>query len=221
MNNRCGGPSPRAKLSGVLNLVELDLRHREVLAVVGEKSAAVFNGNSGDDGIGQSQRAPLACPGTLEVTGQPRCAFVQFETLKSASAKRKILIITTVGDSPESWDRRIMRIAADAAGVVDLLVLVGKKKDTKRAGKAASDHGLLPEGLHQFEDVRDVARFLQSTLRFGDLVLLRGRTSDHMARVYHSQLRDVACWKSDCQKTSLCDHCPELFGDGKLVEAGS
>jgi UDP-N-acetylmuramoyl-tripeptide--D-alanyl-D-alanine ligase len=134
-----------------------------------------------------------------------------FETLKNAQASRKILVITTVGDSPESWDRRLTRIAVQASTVVDLLILVGEKKDTKRAGKAAVVGGLPPERLHQFEHLRDVSTFLKDTLRFGDLLLLRGLMGDHVARVYHAQLREVACWKDNCGKKTLCDYCPELF----------
>jgi UDP-N-acetylmuramoyl-tripeptide--D-alanyl-D-alanine ligase len=134
-----------------------------------------------------------------------------FETLKNARAQRKILVITTVGDSPESWNRRLTRIATEASTVVDLLILVGKNKDTKRAGKAAVVGGLPPGGLHQFEHLHEVAIFLKDTLRFGDLLLLRGRTSDHVARVYHAQLREVACWMDNCGKKTFCDYCPELF----------
>lgn len=173
---------------------------------------------------GRMDPCVLPCGATVlrdDFNGSLDTFIAAFEALESARAKRKILVITTVGDSPESWDRRIMRIAAQAAKVVDLLVLVGKKKDTKRAGKAALAGGLAPEGLHEFDDLRKVANFLKSTLRFGDLVLLRGRTTDHITRVYHAQLGEVACWKTSCRERNLCDHCPELFGKGKLVEAGT
>lgn len=140
-----------------------------------------------------------------------------FEALKSARAMRKILVITTVGDSPESWDHRIMRIAAEAASAVNLLVLVGKKKDTKRAGKAALAHGLSPMGLHEFDDLQQLATFLKS-LRLGDLILLRGRTTDHITRVYHAQFREVSCWKTYCTERNLCDHCPELFRKDKFMK---
>jgi len=142
-----------------------------------------------------------------------------FEALKSARAMRKILVITTVGDSPESWDHRIMRIAAEAAEVVDLLILVGKNKDTKRARKAALAQGLSPEGVHEFDDLRQLASFLKSTLRLGDLMLLRGRTTDHITRVYHAQFREVSCWKTHCSERNLCDHCPELFGKNKQEQS--
>jgi UDP-N-acetylmuramoyl-tripeptide--D-alanyl-D-alanine ligase len=144
---------------------------------------------------------------------------VAFEALKAAKAARKILVITTVGDSPESWDRRTMRVAREAASVVQMLVLVGKTKDTKRAGKAALNEGLSAENLFTFEDLRELAAFLKSTLRLGDLMLLRGRTTDHITRVFHAQTREVSCWKTHCTERNLCDHCSELFGKDRPREA--
>ena len=44
----------------------------------------------------------------------------------------------------------------------------------------------------------------------GDLVLLKGRTTDHAARLFLAQLGPVRCWKSDCGKTTPCDVCWEL-----------
>jgi len=156
-----------------------------------------------------------------DVNGSLDTFLAAFETLKNAQAQRKILVITNVGDSPESWSRRLFRIVAEAATVVDLLILIGKKRDTKRAGKLAVIGGLAPEGLHQFEHLRDVAIFLKGTLRIGDLVLLRGRMSDHVARLYHAQLGEVACWKEECGKKTLCDYCPELLPELKMVKSGN
>lgn len=142
-----------------------------------------------------------------------------FEVLKTAEARRKILVITTVGDSPESWDHRTIRIAGEAANVVQMLVLVGKTKDTKRAGKAALTHGLAAENLFAFDDLRELSVFLKSTLQFGDLMLLRGRTTDHITRVFHAQLREVSCWKTHCTERNLCDHCSELFAKQRTQDS--
>jgi UDP-N-acetylmuramoyl-tripeptide--D-alanyl-D-alanine ligase len=155
----------------------------------------------------------LPCGATIlrdDVNGSLDTFLVAFEALKASQAQRKILVITTVGDSPESWDHRLMRIAAESAGAVDMLVLAGKRKDTKRARNAAMKQGLPAEALHEFETLRELSGFLKSTLRFGDLVLLRGRTTDHMARVYHAQLKEVTCWKTTCSERMLCDNCPKL-----------
>ena len=174
--------------------------------------------------LGRMEACVLPCGATIlrdDLNGSLDTFLRAFETLKAARAKRKILVITTVSDSPEGWDRRTARIAEDAALVVDMLVLIGKRRDTKRAGKAALARGLAAEALREFEDLRDVSRFLQSTLQSGDLVLLRGRTTDHVTRIYHAQLQEVSCWKKHCSKTSLCDYCPELFARGKAFETKS
>ncbi len=136
---------------------------------------------------------------------------LSFQALREARAERKILAITTVSDSSEGWDRRLRRIVVEAAGVADEVLLVGRKDDTKRAVTAAVAAGFSRDQLHCFEGLRDAAEFLPNFLRAGDLLLLRGRSGDHMARLYHAQLRQVSCWIDHCSKMILCDHCPALF----------
>ena len=48
------------------------------------------------------------------------------------------------------------------------------------------------------------------TVQGGDLVLLKGRTTDLAARLFFARLGPVRCWKPDCGKTTLCDVCWEL-----------
>jgi UDP-N-acetylmuramoyl-tripeptide--D-alanyl-D-alanine ligase len=134
-----------------------------------------------------------------------------FQVLREARAERKILAITTVTDSTERWRYRLRRIVREAAGVADEVLLVGHKDDTKRAVTAAVAAGFSRDQLHCFERLLDAAEFLPGFLRAGDLLLLRGRAGDHVARVYHAQLRHVSCWIDHCSETILCDHCPALF----------
>jgi UDP-N-acetylmuramoyl-tripeptide--D-alanyl-D-alanine ligase len=134
-----------------------------------------------------------------------------FKVLREAHAARKILAITTVSDSQETWDKRLRRIACDAAQVVDHLILVGTKDDAKRAAKKVIASGFPSEGLHCFATSADAAKFLLAFLRAGDLLLLRGRISDHMGRLYHAQINSVQCWLEYCPKMILCEQCPELF----------
>lgn len=138
-----------------------------------------------------------------------------FEVLRAARAERKILVVTTVIDTPESWDQRTKRIAREAAGVVNMLVLVGSLDTTKKAARTARSAGLAPAQVRVCRDPREAAAFLRSELRSGDLVLLRGRVQDHLTRLYYAQLSEVACWKETCQKRKLCDHCSELFEWGQ------
>jgi UDP-N-acetylmuramoyl-tripeptide--D-alanyl-D-alanine ligase len=58
--------------------------------------------------------------------------------------------------------------------------------------------------------LRSAAEFLRTELRHGDLMLLKGRTTDHAARIFFAQLGQVGCWKTDCDKRMLCDTCWEL-----------
>jgi UDP-N-acetylmuramoyl-tripeptide--D-alanyl-D-alanine ligase len=61
-----------------------------------------------------------------------------------------------------------------------------------------------------FSTFQETAEFLRKELRAGDLVLLKGRTTDHIARVYFAQFGSVSCWKAYCPKRMLCDECWEL-----------
>ncbi|MEN6604265.1 MAG: hypothetical protein ABFD86_17780, partial [Bryobacteraceae bacterium] len=47
-------------------------------------------------------------------------------------------------------------------------------------------------------------------LRSGDLALLKGRTTDHAARLLFAQFGTVKCWDQHCGKTMLCDNGWEL-----------
>ena len=53
------------------------------------------------------------------------------------------------------------------------------------------------------------ARFRRE-LRAGDLVLLKGRGTDHLARLFFAQFGPLACWKHPCHFQIICDICPQL-----------
>ena len=64
--------------------------------------------------------------------------------------------------------------------------------------------------MHDFPSLEAAAGFLRSALKSDDLMLLKGRTTDHAARIFLAQLGDVGCWKVYCPKRTLCDDCWEL-----------
>jgi hypothetical protein len=41
-------------------------------------------------------------------------------------------------------------------------------------------------------------------------VLLKGRISDHISRLYFAQLGPIRCWRAACGRRIACDVCPEL-----------
>lgn len=133
------------------------------------------------------------------------------EVLREARAARKLLVITTVSDSGESWNQRLLHIAMGAAGCVDILILIGEQKNTRTAARQLPAAGFPAAQLHCCTGLQQASDLLRKLLRAGDLVLLRGRSSDHVGRLYHDQLRPAGCWTDYCPKMILCDDCQELF----------
>src|SRR5581483_4597787 len=123
---------------------------------------------------------------------------VAFEALKNARASRKILAISTVIDTEESWQARMRSLVTEASPVVDLLVLFGEPRFTRRAAEAAERIGKAQ--VVEFSDLRAAAEFFRTELQAGDLVLLRGKVDHHLSRLFHAQFREVACWKPSCSK---------------------
>lgn len=128
--------------------------------------------------------------------------------LREASADRRLLAITDMSDFGVNRRQRLKRLAAAAPGAAEVLVIVGEEAEYGR--RRAIDAGL-PEGnVHAFAAIREAAGFLRQELRPGDLMLLKGRTTDHAARILFAQVGPVGCWKEFCPKRMPCDICWEL-----------
>ncbi|MCP5116524.1 MAG: hypothetical protein GY953_37325 [bacterium] len=128
--------------------------------------------------------------------------------LESATAKRRVLVITDMSDHSGHRKHRRRYIAERLPGVADLVVFVGEMSEY--GARRAVDAGLDPDSAHGFPTLKQAAEFLRAELREGDLVLVKGRTTDHAARLFLAQLGDVGCWKEYCPKRMLCDICWEL-----------
>ncbi|NBC48511.1 MAG: aminoacyl-tRNA hydrolase [Gammaproteobacteria bacterium] len=129
---------------------------------------------------------------------------VTLDFLKAARAERKVAIIGTLSDYSLSASKLYPKVARRLREVADLIVFVGPH--ALRALKArtdAEDHQ-----LQGFTDIRDAHRFLQSELRAGDLVYLKGTNRvDHLVRLVLARQGPVTCWVSDCGRGSFCDRC--------------
>jgi UDP-N-acetylmuramoyl-tripeptide--D-alanyl-D-alanine ligase len=129
--------------------------------------------------------------------------------LAEAGDARRVAVIADASDYGSTARRRRVRVLGrEVAAVADVAVFVGEAAAFGRRG--ALEAGIATENVHAFAALPDAARFLGETLRDGDLVLLKGRVSDHLARLYFAQLGAVGCWKEHCPKVMLCDECPEL-----------
>jgi len=131
------------------------------------------------------------------------------QALAEACDARRVAVIADASDYGSTARRRRVRgLGREVAAAADVAVFVGEAAAFGRRG--ALEAGMAPGNVHAFAALPDAASFLAETLRAGDLVLLKGRVSDHLARLYFAQLGAVGCWKEHCPKVILCDECPEL-----------
>jgi len=129
--------------------------------------------------------------------------------LETARAGRRVLVAGEFSDSPWRSQVRLRELGRAAARVADLALFVDPHHG-RDAVRAAVGAGMRPGAALAFADVAQVADYLRSALRPGDLVLLKGRTTDHFSRVFFAQFGSIGCWTSACARTSLCDSCEEL-----------
>jgi UDP-N-acetylmuramoyl-tripeptide--D-alanyl-D-alanine ligase len=130
------------------------------------------------------------------------------EFLREARGVRRVLVVTDFSDSGVNRRHRLQWLAAAVANWLDVLVLVGGEHEY--GGRRATESGMAQEKFHGFQSLREAAGFLKTELRSGDLVLLKGRTTDHAARLFFAQCGTLECWRDYCRKTMLCDTCWEL-----------
>lgn len=128
--------------------------------------------------------------------------------LEQARAQRKILLFTDVADSKEKPRRRLRDVGTTAARIADAAIFLGEH--SAYAVRAAIAAGMPADQVWSFYDIAEAAQHLRAELRVGDLVLLRGRTCDHLARLPLSLTGEVKCWKNYCSKSMECGDCPEL-----------
>ncbi|TCK19035.1 UDP-N-acetylmuramoyl-tripeptide--D-alanyl-D-alanine ligase [Thiogranum longum] len=149
-----------------------------------------------------------------EVNGSPDTLQAMLEVLRNARAKRRGLVFSDQSDSKDSPRRRLRNIGHLAAGLCDFAVFVGAH--AHHAVRAATDAGMDASCCREFRNIRDAAEWLEESLRAGDLVFLKGRSTDHLSRILFAQFGKIGCWKSSCNITRLCDVCSELEPDFDL-----
>ena len=69
---------------------------------------------------------------------------------------------------------------------------------------------MLEAQVRTFVSLEPLARFVREELRDGDLVLIKGRTTDHLSRVVLSQFGELKCWDPACKRRLTCDFCWRL-----------
>lgn len=198
-----GEPGVRAALAAVAVGRELGLP----LALLARRLAAV---------------TPM--PGRLEVMALPGGALAlcddyksgaetfapAFAALASAPAARRFAVLGDVTEPAAPQQQVYRRLGAEAGRVASRLLYLGNKFDAFAAG--ARDAGLPREAVSEHHDVREAAAVLARELAPGDVVLIKGRINQKLARVALALAgRRVGCAIRSCRADSFrCAECPLL-----------
>jgi UDP-N-acetylmuramoyl-tripeptide--D-alanyl-D-alanine ligase len=138
-------------------------------------------------------------------------ARVAFTILAEARTEgRKVVVAGPLKDIGLSHAKQDRQLAIEAAACADMVVFIDHAESLRIKVAAAMEAGVPRERVWGFGTVQEVAEFLRSELRRGDLVLLKGRTSDHLTRIVFYQTGHVGCWLKECTIREVCDQCEKL-----------
>jgi UDP-N-acetylmuramoyl-tripeptide--D-alanyl-D-alanine ligase len=116
--------------------------------------------------------------------------------------------VSDFSDFGKNRIHRLRHLGRAAARSADLALFVGESAAYGR--RRAIEAGMPAEQAREFRTLEEAARFLRAELGRGDLLLLKGRTTDHVTRVYHALIGTIECWKVACGRYTPCDRCWEL-----------
>jgi UDP-N-acetylmuramoyl-tripeptide--D-alanyl-D-alanine ligase len=131
--------------------------------------------------------------------------------LKEAEAVRRWLVLSNVADIAVGSQQRARMLAKEAISAADNILLIGMH--ARQFQRHIRIQGFPLDRMHVFSSWREAAAWLASVCRKGDLMLIRGYTSDHLSRIFYALHGPVACSKETCERLCLCDLCRDLYGD--------
>lgn len=143
-----------------------------------------------------------------EVNGSVDTLAAALKVLEEATAGRKMIVFTDVSDSSQKPRNRVRDVGKTVARFAQSAMFLGEYSEY--GARAAVASGMPADQVWHFLNIEDGARQLKESLRPGDLVLLRGRRVDHLARIYHALIEDVTCWRNRCDLRIDCGDCPRL-----------
>jgi UDP-N-acetylmuramoyl-tripeptide--D-alanyl-D-alanine ligase len=108
--------------------------------------------------------------------------------LRSARARRKIVVLGTLSDFPGNPGRKSARVTRDLLEIVDAVIGVGPQGSFCLRASSRHDGRV----LRAFRDQREALRFLRDFLEPGDLVVLKGSEADQLDMIVRQwQPRDA------------------------------
>lgn len=155
-----------------------------------------------------------------EETGSPDTFDAMLKVLRESRARRRILVISDLSDSRDRQKKRQGYLGSVAAELADVAVFVSDHG--RHAVRKALEAGMAPSNCHHIPDLAKASDFLKSELSDGDLVFVKGRTTDHLSRLVFAQYGSIGCWTTTCRIHRVCDVCDLLepgFDLGQVLPA--
>jgi UDP-N-acetylmuramoyl-tripeptide--D-alanyl-D-alanine ligase len=141
------------------------------------------------------------------------------EFMKKAKARRKIVIIGSIADTPKSFFRRYQAVIRQTIDTVDKIIFAGEHALTALRVKpnleSAENSTKQDNRVMAFDSLYKLHCFLNDYMEAGDLVLLKGvENIDHLQRIILSRTDSAKpenfCWRTDCTRKHFCDNCRHL-----------
>jgi len=142
---------------------------------------------------------------------------IALETLSRTPARRRLALLGDISEPVPPEGSRHVELGERAAGVVERLIVVGRRFREVRRG--ARRGGLSPAAVTEYRNVVDAARELGRELRAGDLLLVAGRADQRVERIALALSGSpVRCAIRYCSAHGVdCATCPMLRrGWGRL-----
>jgi len=137
-------------------------------------------------------------------------------------AKRRIIVMGEVSELAEKTGDTYRRLGERMAQLAQKIIFVGRRKVLSAFRRGAARGGLGPGAIvHVRRGIRPAVEALQNDLGPGDVVLIKGRSSQSLSRIRLALAgRTVRCELEECTTNQVsCDTCPmlERGWEGKKV----
>lgn len=135
------------------------------------------------------------------------------ETFKNIPAKRRIAVIGEIEEIDGKVGAAYRRLGEQVASVADKVIFIGGKKRLRPFRSGLRNKGFFDDPIvHYAKNVKEVADILKKFLVPGDLVLLKGASSQKLKRVLSClNGHRVECELKKCTiRFTECKNCPML-----------
>jgi UDP-N-acetylmuramoyl-tripeptide--D-alanyl-D-alanine ligase len=132
------------------------------------------------------------------------------DTLAEIDADRKIVVLGGIEEPKGSQGPLYKDLGARLAAVAAKVVFVGERESLRNLTSGARSAEMTRESVvYAGKSPRRAAELVREDLRVGDVVLIKGRSTQHLERVaLHLVGRPVPCDVEACGLKPGCDECP-------------